>query len=721
MAVVVLDLVLFILLVKVCLVTGISQYQLEHLGQYETLRMRPVIRDALQQASKDTIIHGSRSLTFQFTAMGRKLSVQLQPQKDLFTATAKVRLRSRDGVQLKDIDRSMFHVGVVAGDSKSFVHGAIKKGLFHGAIYTGGQKYHIEPLHFFNRSSGHSSIFTDHDTVIYEEKDGVYPRQSLGTCSSGMSSKLQQIQQSAQFIPQTPLDEQLRRRRKRAFDETKKTCRVAVVADYTFYSLAMEGDEADTIAEMTFHINDASAMFSASRFEIPNSGQEITGINFQIDSVEVYTDEENRFKGTFGTDEMLTAFSALEFDSVCLAHLFLHRDFDNGVLGLAWVASPGGSVGGICQKRTRTGQGELNLNTGYTTTLNFGSRVPRSVSTITTTHEFGHNFGSPHDEGATCTPGGTQGNYIMYASATDGSKENNRLFSTCSRSSISQVLSSKATCFEERRESSICGNGIREGSEECDCGSANPEECRANDPCCVPGNCTLLPGMACSVKWDACCEYANETLKDMCRLAGSAKVCGFVDLCQEERRCTGQNKTCPPRVILPDGTLCNDNSSTCQSGACSGSLCGVYQREPCECTQDGKECFLCCLFGETCQSINDTIPSANITTSVYLPSNAPCKDYTGYCDTSTSSVRCISVNDQDPLDGLEDIFKTITVGSIVEWLKKHWPETLGGFGGAILLFILLRVTYRPKKIEENQGNRRELEESVPLLSRRSRQ
>ena len=36
----------------------------------------------------------------------------------------------------------------------------------------------------------------------------------------------------------------------------------------------------------------------------------------------------------------------------------------------------------------------MSFNTALATCINFGRRVPRKVSTITVTHEFGHNFGS---------------------------------------------------------------------------------------------------------------------------------------------------------------------------------------------------------------------------------------------------------------------------------------------------------------------------------------
>ena len=39
-----------------------------------------------------------------------------------------------------------------------------------------------------------------------------------------------------------------------------------------------------------------------------------------------------------------------DFNDYCLAYVFTMRDFENGVLGLAWVAQPEGSSGGICEK-----------------------------------------------------------------------------------------------------------------------------------------------------------------------------------------------------------------------------------------------------------------------------------------------------------------------------------------------------------------------------------
>ncbi|VDO05588.1 unnamed protein product, partial [Rodentolepis nana] len=137
-------------------------------------------------------------------------------------------------------------------------------------------------------------------------------------------------------------------------------------------------------------------------------------------------------------------------DDFCLAYVFTYRDFAGGTLGLAWVAELGGS-GGVCEKHRLMREGshtvKKSLNTGVVTLLNYGSRVSMKISQLTFAHEMGHNLGAKHDddfkdETPACLPSvdDPKGNYIMFASATGGDKENNNKFSLCSVNSIARLL-----------------------------------------------------------------------------------------------------------------------------------------------------------------------------------------------------------------------------------------------------------------------------------------
>ena len=76
-----------------------------------------------------------------------------------------------------------------------------------------------------------------------------------------------------------------------------------------------------------------------------------------------------------------------------------------------------------------------------------------------------------HDYPAQCRPGGQEGNYIMFASATSGDRFNNNKFSECSKTNVSRVLDAitdglkPKNCFKEK-EGAFCGNKIVEPGEE---------------------------------------------------------------------------------------------------------------------------------------------------------------------------------------------------------------------------------------------------------------
>ncbi|KAM9700194.1 disintegrin and metalloproteinase domain-containing protein 17-like [Menidia menidia] len=174
--------------------------------------------------------------------------------------------------------------------------------------------------------------------------------------------------------------------------------------------------------------------------------------------------------------------------NVCLAHLFTYQDFDEGTLGLAYVAPSRPDIaGGLCSKACPSASGAIYLNTGLTSTKNYGKTILTKEADLVTTHELGHNFGAEHDPDNVpyCAPREDQGGkFVMYPIAVSGDHANNKLFSSCSRRSIVQRLRSQApSCFpaaEHQRVREL--PGWSRGGRECDPGLLElPDQCCAAD------------------------------------------------------------------------------------------------------------------------------------------------------------------------------------------------------------------------------------------------
>ena len=55
-----------------------------------------------------------------------------------------------------------------------------------------------------------------------------------------------------------------------------------------------------------------------------------------------------KLNGHYSVEKFLDLHSSDNYDGYCLSYMFTDRDFDGGVLGLAWVASLT-KAGGICE------------------------------------------------------------------------------------------------------------------------------------------------------------------------------------------------------------------------------------------------------------------------------------------------------------------------------------------------------------------------------------
>ena len=104
----------------------------------------------------------------------------------------------------------------------------------------------------------------------------------------------------------------------------------------------------------------------------------------------------------------------------------------------------------------------------------------------------------------------------------------------------------------------VCGNGIVETGEKCDCGF--PEQC--TDSCCNSTSCQLVAGVDCSPSQGACCETS-------CTFSTTSKVCAIESECTNSMNCNGTSAACPSQSITskPDlTTTCNQNTQVCIKG-----------------------------------------------------------------------------------------------------------------------------------------------------------
>ncbi|XP_037868773.1 uncharacterized protein LOC101747087 [Bombyx mori] len=457
-------------------------------------------------------------------------------------------------------------------------------------------------------------------------------------------------------------------------DPKKTTCLVYLQADHMFYQ--RYGSEEACIEVMTRHVQKVNAIYKVTDFNLDGKPDNIT---FMIKRIKVHTldalkDPAYRFPNNYGVEKYLELFSEEDYDAFCLAYMFTYRDFEMGTLGLAWTGDLK-NAGGVCEKNGHYRGSMKSLNTGIVTLLNYGKHVPPAVSHVTLAHEIGHNFGSPHDP-EMCTPFGEDGNYIMFARATSGDRKNNNKFSPCSLKSIDPVLNNKARspkgCFTEPQPA-ICGNGVVEEGEECDCGWAS--EC--TDVCCRPQAarplykpCTLTEHSVCSPSQGPCCT-ASCTLKfgDKCRSDNG---------CRDAAHCDGKRAACPSSRHKPNRTRC-DKELVCYMGECTGSICLAYGLESCQCSPRSDDprsaCELCCRKpGGQCLSSFHWNTAPYDVPDMYAKPGTPCNDYNGYCDVFQ---KCREVDPSGPLATLRKLLLSDeSIAGFKRWMLRHWYAVL---------------------------------------------
>ena len=120
----------------------------------------------------------------------------------------------------------------------------------------------------------------------------------------------------------------------------------------------------------------------------------------------------------------------------------------------------------------------------------------------------------------------------------------------------------------------MCGNGVVEEGEECDCPN---NACAGKDPCCDGNTCTLVAGATCSAIAgdEGCCDPAT------CAARSAAHVCRrAASECDIAEACDGVGFACPADAHVPLGVSCGGAHTNGDMGACWQGRC-MNRNETC--------------------------------------------------------------------------------------------------------------------------------------------
>ena len=145
------------------------------------------------------------------------------------------------------------------------------------------------------------------------------------------------------------------RERRQTRDQDKVRCWLNVTGDYKFFKevtrMVSGGEDVEVSVAASLLVSiiqGASNIFQGTNFDDSADGS-ADNIQFGVKDMTIESEpppDNSDFAPEFiGVEAFLQYHSELPSDQVCLSYRFTYRDFDGGVLGLAYVASQGAGEG----------------------------------------------------------------------------------------------------------------------------------------------------------------------------------------------------------------------------------------------------------------------------------------------------------------------------------------------------------------------------------------
>lgn len=275
--------------------------------------------------------------------------------------------------------------GTIAGMPSSWARIVVKDNQPSGLIWDGQEFFAIEW-----RASGNAAVFRLSDLIIEPGALGCGFTHQAGT--GDLLAKT--IGEDVQPSEAAGATEQIQ---------------VAVIAD----SIFSDANGANTEAEIIARMNIVDGIFS-----------EQVGVQLTVALIDSRDASDDPFSSVTDSGDLLDELSAFRNNTASqhangLSHLFTGRDLDGTTVGIAYR-------GALCSRRFGTGLTQATRST--------------TMDALIAAHEFGHNFGAPHDgtEDSACET--TPQDFLM-APRLNGSDT----FSTCSLTRIAAEVQS-ASC-----------------------------------------------------------------------------------------------------------------------------------------------------------------------------------------------------------------------------------------------------------------------------------